>query len=95
MKDMQALTLKGDMDTQVVADVQATNVEEPNNNNQIREEDKTLVPPYEMMEQELQLQKEEAKYNTFISTIGYEGDDSDIETKMDTKSEGQAYPFLD
>ena len=29
MKDMQALTLKGDTDTQTVADVQATNVEEP------------------------------------------------------------------
>ena len=87
MKDMQALTLKGDMDTETVADNQATNVEEPNNNNQIREEDETLVPPYEMMEQELWLQKEEAKYNTYISTIGY-GDDSDLETEMDTESEG-------
>ena len=42
MKDMQALTRKGDMDT-----------EEPNNNNQMTEEGDSLVPPYEMSEQEL------------------------------------------
>ena len=95
MKDMQALTLKGDMDTQTVTDVQETNTEEPNNNNQTTEEGNSLVPPYEMSEQELWLQKEEVKYNTYISAIGYEGDDSDLETKMDTNSEGQAYPFLD
>ena len=95
MKDMQALTLKGDTDTQTVAEVQVSNAEEPNNNNQTRKEDKTSVPPYEMTQQELWLQKEEAKYNTYISTIGYKGDDSDLETEMDTESERQAYPFLD
>ena len=56
------------------------------------EEGNTSVPPSEMLEQELQMQKEEAKYNTYISAIGYEGDDSDLETKMDTDSEGQAQP---
>ena len=95
MKDMQALTLMGDTDTKTVMDIQATNTEEPNNNNQMTEEGDSLLPPYKMSEQELQLQKEEAKYNTYISAIGYEGDDSDLETEMDTDSEGQAYPFLD
>ena len=61
----------------------------------MREEDNTSVPLGEMAEQELWLQKEEAKYNIYISTIGYEGDDSDLETETDTESEGQAYPFLD
>ena len=70
MKDMQALTLKGDTDTQTVTDVHATNTEEPNNNNHMTEEGNSLVPPYEMSEQELQLQKEEVKYNTYISAIG-------------------------
>ena len=60
-KDMQALTVKGDTDTQTVADIKATNAEELNNKNQMRKEDKTTVPLYEMTEQELQLQKEEAK----------------------------------
>ena len=45
MKDMQALTLKGDTDTKTVTDVQATNTEEPNNNNQMTEEGDSLVPP--------------------------------------------------
>ena len=95
MKDMQALTLKGDTDTQTVADIQVTNAEEQNNNNQMREEDNTSVPLYDMTEQELWLQKGEANYNTYISIIGYKGDDSDLETKMDIESKGQAYPFLD
>ena len=95
MKDMQALTLKGDMDTQTVADAQVTNVEELDNNNKMREEEETLVLPYEMMKQELKLQEEEEKYDIYTSTIGYKGDDSNLETEMDTESEGQAYPFLD
>ena len=42
---MQALTLKGDTDTKTVTDVQATNMEEPNNNNQATEEGDSSVPP--------------------------------------------------
>ena len=52
-KDMQALTLKGDSDTQTVTDTQAINTEELNNNNQMTEEGDSPVPPYEMSEQEL------------------------------------------
>ena len=76
-------------------DIPVTNIEKPNNNNQTTEEDDSSVPPYKMSEQELRLQKEEVKYNTYISAIGYEGDNLDLETKMDTNLEGQAYPFLD
>ena len=47
-----------------------------------------------MTEQELPLQKEE-KYDIYTSTIGYKWDDSNLETKVDTESEGQAYSFLD
>ena len=92
---MQALTLKGDMATKTVMDIQVTNTEASNDNTQKTEEGDSLVPPYEMSEQELRLHKEEAKYNTYISGIGYEGDNSDLETETDTDSEGHAYPFLD
>ena len=81
--------------TQKLADTQAKNVEEPENGKKAKEEDRTLVPPYEMMKQELRLQEEEEKHNIYTSTIGYEGDDSDQETETETDSEGQAYPFLD
>ena len=51
---MQALTPMGDADVKTVMDVQVTNTEEPNNNNsQMVEEGDSLVPPYEMSEQEL------------------------------------------
>ena len=95
MQDMQALTLKGDMDTQKSADIQVTNVQEPENNNKVKEEDETSVPPYKMTKQELQLHEEEEKYNIYTSTFGYEGDDSSLDSKTETESEGHAYPFLD
>ena len=41
-----------------------------------------------MSKQELWLQEEEEKYDTYTNTVGYEGDDSDLETKTDTESEG-------
>ena len=92
---MQALPLKGDTDTQKLADAQATNAEVPENNNKAREEDKTSVPAYEMTKQELKLQEEEEKYDIYTSTIWYEGDDSNLDSKTDTESEGHAYPFLE
>ena len=46
MKDMQAWTLKGDMDTQTLADTQGTNIEEPDKNNKMRKEDGISVHPY-------------------------------------------------
>ena len=49
-----------------------------------------------MTKQELWLQEEEEeKYDIYTSTIGYEGDDSNLDSETDTESEGQAYPFLD
>ena len=93
---MQALTLMGDADVRTVMDIQATSMEEPNNNNnQTVKEGNSSVPPYEMLEQELWLQKEEVKYDTYISSIGYKGDDSDLEIETDIDSSGQAYPFID
>ena len=56
------------MDTQKLADIQVTNVEVLENNNMLREEDETLVPLYEMMKQELQLQEEEEKYDIYTRT---------------------------
>ena len=53
MKDIQALTPKGDMDTKTVMDVQVTNTEESDDNIQKTEEGDSLGPPYEMSEQEL------------------------------------------
>ena len=95
-KDLKALTLKEDMDMQDSGDAQVTKPEVLENNNKAEEEeDKTLMPAYEMTKQELQLQEEEEKYRVYTGTFGYEGDDSDLDSEMDTESDSHAYPYLD
>ena len=91
-KDLQALTLKDNADNQNLADTQGTRLEVSEDNNKVEEREcKTSVLKYEMTKQELRLQEEEQKYNIYMSTFGYEGDDSDL----DSESESHAYPFLD
>ena len=52
-------------------------------------------PPYKMTNQEIQLQEEEEKYGIYMSTFGYEGDDSNLDSGTDTKSNITAYPYLE
>ena len=77
-KDLQALTLKEDVDKQNLADAQVTKLEELEDNNKVGEtKHETLVLKYKMTKQELWLQEEEEKYKVYISKFSYEGDDSD------------------
>ena len=92
-QDLQALTLKEEVDKQKSADAQATNVEEPENNDKVKEQDETSLPTYEMTKQEFQLHEEDEKYDIYTSTFRYKGDDSNLGTE--TESEGHTYPFLD
>ena len=48
-----------------------------------------------MTKQEIQLQEEEDKYRIYMSTFGYEGDDSDLNSGTDTESDVTTYPYLD
>ena len=61
-------------------------------------EDKTNRPTttlmYEMMAQEIQLQKEEEKYGIYMSTFGYKGDDSDLDSETESDSNATAYLYL-
>ena len=95
-KDLQALTLKEDVDNQNLVDTQETRPEVLEDNNKVEEKEcKTLVLKYEMTKQELRLQEEEQKYSIYVSTFSYEGDDLDLDSETDTESESHAYPFLD
>ena len=95
-KDLQALTLKDDVDKQNLADTQVMKPKEPEDDNKVEEREcKTLVLKYKMTKQELQWQEEQEKYRVYMSTFGYEGDDSDLDSEMDTESESHAYPYLD
>ena len=40
-----------------------------------------MTPMYKMTDQEIQLQKEEEKYGIYMTTFGYEGDDSDLDSE--------------
>ena len=93
---MQALTHKEDADNQNLVDTQETRPEVSEDNNKAEEKEcKMLVLKYEMTKQELRLQEEEQKYNIYMSTFSYEGDDLDLDSEMDTESESHVYPFLD
>ena len=52
-------------------------------------------PQYEMTKHEVQLQEEEEKYEIYVSTFGYKGDDSDLDSGTDTQSNMTTYPYLD
>ena len=95
MQDLQALTLMEETDRQKSVDAQVMDAEVPKNNDQVEEQDDTSAPVYEMTQQELQLQEEEEKYDVYLSTFRYEGDNSDLDNKTETESEGHTYPFLD
>ena len=95
-KDLKALTLKEDTDKQNSADAQMTMPEVPEDDSKAEEgENKTLIPAYKMTKQELQLQEEEGKYRVYTSTFGYEGDNSDLDSELDTKSDSHIYLYLD
>ena len=47
-----------------------------------------------MTDQEIWLQHEEEKYGIYMSTFGYKGDDSDLESERDSDSNAIAYLFL-
>ena len=47
-----------------------------------------------MTNQEVRLQHEEEKYGIYMNTFSYKGDDSDLDSEMDTDSNAMAYPFL-
>ena len=95
-KDLQALTLKDNVDKQNLADTQVMKPKEPEDDNKVEEiECKTPVLKYEMTKQELQVQIEEEKYRVYMSTFGYKGDNSDLDSEMDMESKSHAYPYLD
>ena len=59
----------------------------------MKDDDET--PTYNMTEWEWRLQCKEEKYSIYMSTFGYEGDDSDLDLDMGTDLKVMAYPFLE
>ena len=57
--------------------------------------DENATPTYNMTDQEQRLQCEEKKFNIYMSTFGYEGDDSDLDSDTDSDLNAMAYPYLE
>ena len=91
---IQDLTLKPKQDAQNVTDILAPPPEVKCKGEDRRDEPMT-TPAYEMTDQEIQLQHKEEKYGIYMSTFGYEGDDSNLDSKMDSDSNAMVYPFLE
>ena len=58
----------------------------------MKDDDK--IPTYNMTKWEQRLQYKE-KYGIYMSTFGYEGDNSHLDSDMDTDSNAMAYPLLE
>ena len=94
--DLQALTLMEDRDNQNLVDTQETRLEVLEDNGKVEEKEwKTPILKYEVAEKEQRLQDKEPRYNIYMSTFSYEGDDLDLNSETDRELEGHAYPFLD
>ena len=58
-------------------------------------QNENATPTYNMTDQEQRLQCEEEKFNIYMSTFGYEGDDSNLDLETDLDSNPMAYPHLE
>ena len=90
---MQDLTLKQDQNATNTTNIPAPPPVMPVMNHEEPKEDGS-VATYNMTDQEVRLQHEEDKYGIYMSTFSYEGDNSKLDSEMDTDSNTTAYLFL-
>ena len=92
---MQDLMLDQKPDTQNKTDIPAPPPDAPGvKYEEVRKDDPTTTT-YNMTNQEVRLQHKEEKYGIYVSTFSYEGDNSDLDSEMDSDSNAMAYPFLE
>ena len=90
---MQDLMLKQDQNMTNTIDILAPPLVAPVMKHEEPKEDNPTMM-YNMTNQEVRLQHEEKKYGTYMSTFSYEGDNSDLDSEMDTNSNATSYLFL-
>ena len=90
------MTLDSKPDAQNLTDMLAPPPDVPEEKGEgedgMRRQAATLM--YEMTEQETQLQKKEGEYGIYMSTFGYEGDDSNLGSDKESDPDMAAYPYL-
>ena len=90
---MQDLMLGQNKDMQNKTDILAPPPDAPETKHEELQKDCPTMM-YNMTNQEVRLQQEEEKYGIYLSTFGYKGDNSDLDSKTDSNSNAMAYPFL-
>ena len=80
---IQDLMLEPKLDVQNLTDILAPPPDMPEVKSEGEDETNrpTMTPTYDMMVQEIQLQKEKEKYRIYMSTLGYEGDNSNLDSE--------------
>ena len=93
VKEMQDLMLEQNQDMQNKTDILAPPPDVPQTKHEeAKKDDPTMM--YNMTDQEVRLQQEEEKYRIYMSTFSYKGDDSNLDSKMDSDSNATVYLFL-
>ena len=94
---IQDLMLESKSDIQNLTDVLAPPLDVPEAKSKREDEASrpTMTLMYEMMAQEIQVQKEEEKYKIYMNTFRYEGGDSNLDSKTESDSNVTAYPYLE
>ena len=93
---MKDLMLDQKPDTQNKRDILVPPLDAPEVKcKEARKDDPTTTPTYNLTNQEVKLQHEEEKYRIYMNTFGYEGDNSDLDSEMDSNSNVTAYPLLE
>ena len=95
INSLQDLTLGQNQNTPKMIDTTVPPLYAPEMNHEVEEaKGDDMIIAYNMNDQEVRLQHKEEKYEVYMSTSGYKGDDSDLDSKTDTNSDATAYPFL-
>ena len=96
VNNIQDVMLESKSDTQNLTDILAPPPDVPMIKSEGEDETtrtKTTLM-YEMMAQEIKLQKEEEKYGIYMNTFGYEGNDSNLDPETESDSDATVYLYL-
>ena len=79
-----------------MTDTPVPSLDTPEMNHKVEEaKEDDMAMAYNMTNQEVRLQHKEEKYEVYISTFSYTGDDSNLDSETDTNSNVTACLLLD
>ena len=78
-----------------MTDMPVPPLDAPEMNHEVEEaKEVDTATAYNITNQEVRLKHKEQKYEVYMSTFSYKGDNSYLDSETDTDSNATAYPFL-